>query len=112
MADFFDGYSNIESLTARINALRQAQESGATAPAASSQPLDPDTFILETQKNFNQMLNSLVTPIDRENSSGSADPFSFLTNSTQTSLLQQIEDLKKAQNTPPKKSNDSERKEN
>jgi hypothetical protein len=98
MSDLFDGFSNIDSLTARINALKNSQENSPAAAASDkSAALDPDTFILETQKNFNQMLNSLMAPADNNNDgSGSSDPFSFMTDSNQSALQAQIEKMSNA----------------
>jgi hypothetical protein len=90
-SDFLDGLSNVESLTAQINALKKGQQTGGANSASSA--ADPDTFILQTQQNFNQMLTSLMASPDSGNgSSDSTDAFSsFLGGSDQTSLQAQLQ---------------------
>ncbi|MDD5594504.1 MAG: hypothetical protein PHG97_07180, partial [Candidatus Margulisbacteria bacterium] len=96
MSNLFDGLSNVESITAKINALKKAQENGATT---APDGVDPDTFILQTQQNFNDMLNSLMVSPDEKDQSSSSDPFSFMTDSSQNTLQSQIQSLTNSTNT-------------
>jgi hypothetical protein len=78
-------FSNIQSLT---NQIEQLKQNGALA-AGSNGAVTPDTFILQTQQNFNSMLNNLMGPAnsDDQNNSSASDPFASLTND-QTLQLQ------------------------
>jgi hypothetical protein len=90
-SDFLDGLSNVEALTAQINALQKGQTNGTGTAGTSA--ADPDTFILRTQQNFNSMLTALMASPDSSNSSNnSTDAFSsFLSGSDQSSLQAQLQ---------------------
>ena len=60
MSNLMDGLSNINSLTDQINALKDQKKAGTTAGTTPSQ-VDPEVALLELQKSFNEMLNSLMT---------------------------------------------------
>ncbi|MBN3033634.1 MAG: hypothetical protein JW873_06025 [Candidatus Saganbacteria bacterium] len=92
MSDLLDGLSNVEALTAQINALQKGQDSKALNASGAS-AADPDTFILQTQQNFNSMLTALMATPDSSGSSGnSTDAFSsFLSGSDQSSLQAQLQ---------------------
>jgi hypothetical protein len=91
MSDLLDGLSNVEALTAQISALKKGQQT--ENANSSSSATDPDTFILQTQQNFNQMLTSLMASTDsNDGSSDSSDAFSsFLSGSDQASLQAQLQ---------------------
>ena len=89
MSSTYDGLSNVEAITAQISALQAQQNS---SPAGLSGTAAPSAFILQTQQNFNSMLQSLMTPTDDSgDQSGSSDPFASLTNDQ--SLQMQIQNL-------------------
>ena len=88
MTSSADGLSNIEAINAQISALNQAQ--GGSLAGTNGTTL-PGTFVLQTQQNFNSMLESLMTPTDSTGQSDSADPFSSLTNDQ--ALQTQIQNL-------------------
>jgi hypothetical protein len=72
-------FTNIENLTAQISALQSQQNS---STASTSGTASADAFILQTQQNFNSMLNNLMgsTGSDDQDNSSSSDPFASLTN--------------------------------
>jgi len=77
MSSLMDGISNVNSITAQINSLNSKEliEEGLQ---------DPQMIKYTLEKNFNQMLNDLLsTSNDDEDEDESSDPFSFLLNSNQ-----------------------------
>ena len=83
-------FSNVQSLTTQIEQLKQ----NGSVPGASgtSGTTSPDNFILQTQQNFNSMLQNLMTPADStDQGSSSSDPFSSFTNDQ--TLQNQIQNL-------------------
>lgn len=82
-----NGLAGIDSLSAQINALKN--KPGNSAAAGTNSTTDPSTFILQTEQNFNSMLDALTSTPDSGSSNSSSDPFSFLTNNNQNSLLAQ-----------------------
>jgi hypothetical protein len=87
-----DGLSNIYTIQANIDALKNAQGNSSAALNNQSQ-VDPDTFLYQTALSFNQMLDSLVSPSDDEKEKNSSDLFGFLGNSQES----YIENLTKQQ---------------
>ncbi len=76
MNSISDGLSNIEAINAQIAAL---QQTGGTSSTANSAANTPDTFILQTQQNFNTMLTNLMSDSDSDSGdSGATDPFASL----------------------------------
>jgi hypothetical protein len=76
-------FTNVEALTNQIAALQQGGQTAGTSGTTS-----PDTFILNTQMNFNSMLQNLMAPADSTDQGGSSsDPFAAMTND-QTLQLQ------------------------
>jgi hypothetical protein len=109
MSDALDGLSNYYSIQANIDALKNAQLNSTSAlssnnNSSNSISSDPKSFLLQTEQNFNQMLNILITsPDDQNQQSSSTNPLdSLLSNqsSTQTDVtgIQQLQTLE--QNSP------------
>ena len=73
MSSAFDGLSNIYSLTAQINKLKD-QASQASSGA------DPDLALLNIQKNFNEMLNDFISSSDDDDKKKSDSLTSLITN--------------------------------
>lgn len=87
MSDAFDGLSNVYSIQANIEALKNAQtNSSAALNSNNNNQVDPKTFLYQTELTFNQMLNSLVGSADEEKEDSSSDYFSFLSDSQNSSL--------------------------
>ena len=83
-------FSNVQALTNQIEQLKQ----NGTVPGTSgtSAAPTPDSFILQTQQNFNSMLQNLMAPSDStDQNSSSSDPFGALTNDQNLQL--QIQNL-------------------
>jgi hypothetical protein len=99
MSSSFDGLENIYSIQANIDALKKAQSNKESALNANKGQVDPDSFLLETQQNFNSMLNTLIGSSDDDKEKSSSDYFSFLDSSQSSSLssLQSSADLQKLQ---------------
>jgi len=99
MSSSFDGLENIYSIQANIDALKKAQSNKESALNANKGQVDPDSFLLETQQNFNSMLNTLIGSSDDDKEKSSSDYFSFLDSSQSSSLssLQNAADLQKLQ---------------
>jgi hypothetical protein len=73
-------FTNVEALSAQIAALQQGGQTANTA-GTSGAASSPDSFILQTQLNFNSMLQNLMAPADsNDQNSSSSDPFASLTN--------------------------------
>jgi hypothetical protein len=99
MADTLDGLSNLTSISAQIETLKQAQLNSAAAVKQSNgtgtATNDVDSYLINTQQNFSKMLDILTTSADQQSdtsSTSSADPFAFLNggqNSTLSSLTAQ-----------------------
>ena len=70
MSTYLDGLNTVNSLTSRINALKQPQQAVGD---------EAQNALYELQKNFNDMLNSLISSSDDEEKKKSAyDPFAQL----------------------------------
>ncbi len=97
MAGTLDGLENVSSISANIEALKQAQSNSSSALNANKNQVDPDTFLIQQQQNFNSMLNTLIGSTDDEKEKSSSDYFSFFDNSQSSSLtgLQSTADLQK-----------------
>lgn len=90
MSSSLDGLSNIYSLTSQINSLKD-QATNAKSTDSQSNSIDPNTALLNLQKNFNDMLNELVTSSDdEEKKKESSDIFSSLLNNDTYSVNGQI----------------------
>ena len=85
MSDTLDGLSNIYAIQAKLEALKSAKSS-ASSNTGNSQAVDPDTFLIQTQQNFNQMLNTLITSPDEEKQQSSSDYLSYLESDASSSL--------------------------
>jgi len=85
MSDYLDGLSNMYTLTAQINALKNQQTStNSTTGQASS--IDPKEALYKLQLNFNEMLNGLISS-DKDKEEEKSDFFDFFTD-YQTSVNQ------------------------
>ena len=73
MASILNGMSDVYSLTAKINALKN-QSTG-----AAQSKTDPNNAILELQQSFNEMLNNLLASSDDDKDNKKTDPFAFIT---------------------------------
>jgi hypothetical protein len=82
VSSIYDSLSNVYSLTSQINALKN-QQTGTGSATNQSDSIDPKAAVYELQKNFNEMLNGLISSSD-EDKKGS-DLFDFLTD-YQTSI--------------------------
>lgn len=97
MSDILDGLSNYTNLTSNIDALKAAQSNSSSALTSSSSTsasglTDPQTFRLQTEQNFNQMLNTLMSTSNDKSDETSSDPLSSLINSYQSSSTSQTLD--------------------
>lgn len=91
MSGTFDGLSNIYQISAQIDALKNAEQNTSAALGASSaggiNATDPNSFLIQSEQNFNTMLNALTTTQDdQQQQTNSSDPFSFLNNNNQNPL--------------------------
>ncbi|MBI5399671.1 hypothetical protein HZB07_03545 [Candidatus Saganbacteria bacterium] len=85
MSDLNDGISSVSALTEQINTLRKQQADGLTAKTNNqAQALDPQATLVELQKNFNDMLNNLVSSSDENNKKSNSDPFASFIDSQNT----------------------------
>jgi len=96
----FDGLSNIYSLTAQINALKNAQNNSnlnSVNNANQASQVDPKTYAYEMEKSFSQMLDNLMFSSDEEKEkNNNNDIFSSIIDSQQKEL-----DLISGKNTNP-----------
>jgi len=76
MTAAFDGLSNIYSLTAQINSLK---DQATKSTNSSTNNIDPQLALLNIQKNFNEMLNDL-TSSDKEKEENSDSLISLINN--------------------------------
>jgi hypothetical protein len=76
MSDLTDGIANVTALTGQINTLKAQADSVTGQTNAQGTKVDPKQILVDIQKNFNDMLNSLVTSSDDENKTKD-DPFAF-----------------------------------
>lgn len=88
MSDAFDGLSNIYSLTAKINALKNGQTNLTSTATGNTSSVDPKSYIYEMEKSFSQMLDNLMFSSDEDEKKNNADPFATLIESEQTKLNQ------------------------
>ncbi|KPJ66100.1 hypothetical protein AMJ44_08980 [candidate division WOR-1 bacterium DG_54_3] len=77
MSSLMDGINNAYALTAQINSLKSLRQAGLENPEAVKYALE---------KNFNEMLNDLISPPEDEDQDKKDDFFSFLMTSHQASL--------------------------
>lgn len=78
MTSISDGLSNIEAINAQIAALQ-----GGSSSTTGTSATDPEAFILQTQQNFNSMLDALMLDTGNKDNddNGSSDYFSSLISS-------------------------------
>ena len=77
MSTLMDGINNAYSLTAQINNLRSLSQADLE---------NPDTVKYAIEKNFNEMLNNLISSADEDEEENENDYFSFLMLNNQASL--------------------------
>lgn len=79
MSDLTDGIANVTALTTQINTLKAQADSTTGQTNAQGTKVDPKQILVDIQKNFNDMLNSLVASSDdnSNNKTNSDDPFAF-----------------------------------
>lgn len=95
-------FSNVQSLTNQIEQLKQ--NGTVSSSSSTSSTTSPDSFILQTQQNFNSMLQNLMTPADStDQSNSSSDLLSSLTNDQ--TLQAQIQNLTNSGTTSSANSN-------
>ena len=73
MSNYIQGLSDVYTITAKINALQQEQMAASTAESITG--IDPQTYILEMEKDFSRMLNNLMFS-GNDNDEDNNDPFS------------------------------------
>ena len=79
MSDYLDGLSNMYTLTAQINALKNQQTSTNSA-AGQASSIDPKEALYKLQLNFNEMLNGLISSSDEDKKDEEkSDFFDFFT---------------------------------
>ncbi|MDD4178747.1 MAG: hypothetical protein PHH14_01690 [Candidatus Margulisbacteria bacterium] len=85
MTSVASSLSNIYSITAKINELKNQTTSSNTAATTTSEAstVDPEQALLDLQKSFNDMLSSLLSSSDDEEDDEESDPFAYLYNSNQ-----------------------------
>lgn len=85
MSSWLDGLSNIYSITARINALKN-QANSSDPNLNTAKEYDPDEMLYALEQNFSQMLDNLISSNkDEEEEKEKSDPLAFLFNNAQTS---------------------------
>jgi hypothetical protein len=95
-------FSNVQSLTTQIEQLKQ--NGTVSSSSSTSGTTSPDNFILQTEQNFNSMLQNLMSPADSDDqSSSSSDLLSSLTNDQ--TLQAQIQTLTNSGTTSSASSN-------
>ena len=84
MTELMDGLSNIYSLTAKINQLKESGQNVTSQSQASTQA-DINNSLLEIEKSFSQLLDNLISSSDEDKDKKDAyDPFSAIETYTQT----------------------------
>lgn len=86
MSDTLDGLSNIYSIQANLEALKNAKNNSAAALNTGKSQVDPGAFLLQKEQTFNTMLNTLISSPDEEKQQNSSNYFDFLDNSQNSSL--------------------------
>ena len=93
MTDFMDGIANVSALTTQINQLKESgQTTGGTSnPAAGTTQADINNSLLEIEKGFSSLLDSLLSSSDDpKKSEDKYDPFSALESYNQTTGTSQV----------------------
>lgn len=89
MSTVMDGINNMQLYTAQIEQLR--------AMDPSANPTEVDAALYTIEKTFNEMLNSLTSTDDDDDTSNESDLFKFLVESNQ----QTLDNIRALQNKQP-----------
>ncbi len=96
MSDILDGLSNYTNISANIEALKAAQANSAAVTSSSSSAAagnltEAQSFLLQNEQKFNDMLNSLLSSSSDEKNEKSSDSLSSLINSYSSSSTSQAQ---------------------
>jgi hypothetical protein len=83
MTTLSDGLSNVQALTAKINALKK-NDGTAAADTSQKTTTDPNEALLTIQQDFNSMLNTLISSPDDEKDEEKNDSLSSFLNDYRT----------------------------
>ncbi len=97
MSDILDNLSNYTNINYNIEALKSAQANSAapsnrSGSADASNLTEAQSFLLQNEQKFNDMLSSLVSSSDDQDSESDSDPLSSLINSYSSSSTSQTLD--------------------
>jgi hypothetical protein len=79
MSDFSDGIANVSALTTQINQLKESGQTTAAGAAAGTTEPDINSSLLEIEKGFSSLLDSLMYSSDEtKKSADKYDPFAAI----------------------------------